>query len=148
MDSGSVSRVFPDGTAVIMFWETANSEPRRLSVVRPGERIIIRFRGAATMRGSGGVYRNGCEQRAPRRSFAVRGPRVVWRVPRRFKPGSRFELNVGGEFTMATSDGTSVSGQTSWSFGLLVVKNRSRPFVRNRGSLACGEPYGATFRVG
>jgi hypothetical protein len=145
MYSGSVSTFLPDGPGTIMIWETGNSEPRRLSVVRPGERLVIRFRGAATMSGSGGLYRNGCEQRAPRRSFAVTGPRVVWRVPRRFRPGRRFELNVGGEFTMATPEGISVSGSTSWSFGLLVVKNRSRPFVRNRGSLACGEDV---FRVG
>jgi hypothetical protein len=127
-----------DGQFVVLCADAADDpEPRRLSVVRPGERIVIRLRKTESASGEVSVYARGCEnQSAHRRSFAIRGQRTTWVVPRWFG-SKRFELSLWFEFE--TVDGR--SGSTEASLGILVSKTRDRGLVRNGRSLDCGEPY-------
>jgi hypothetical protein len=111
-------------------------EPRRLSVVRPGERVTMLLRKTTSASGRVSVYARGCEDRPARRTFEIKGRRTSWVVPRRSRPGRRFELALGFEFE--TVDGR--RGDTEASLGMLVSKTRDRALVRNRDSLDCGEP--------
>jgi hypothetical protein len=108
-----------------------NPEPRWLSVVRPGERITLRFRQTLEASGDVFVYKRGCERAQPRWTFAITGPETRWRVP----PWSRgrFELSLGATF--ATVDGR--SGDTSAALGILSSKTRERGLLPNRDRLAC-----------
>lgn len=126
---------YDDGTGLGLCADTTDLEPRRLSVVRPGERITIRLRGAKTVEGEVAVYPRGCEDRA-RWSFAITGRTTHWTVPRTIRRERRFELDLFAYFT--TGDGR--SGDTSNTLGLLVSRTRPRDVIRAGRSLACGEP--------
>ena len=106
-------------------------EPRWLSVVRPGERITLRFRQTLEASGDVFVYKRGCERAQPRWTFAITGPETKWRVP----PWSRgrFELSLGATF--ATVDGR--SGDTSAALGILSSKTHERGLLPNRDRLTC-----------
>jgi hypothetical protein len=112
-----------------------DSEPRRLSVVRPGERITIAFRKTKKVRGIVGVYKRGCEDEPPRATFKLRSAKTRWVVPREFR--WRFELSIFARFE--TRDGR--SGDTEAALGLFVSTTRERGLLPNRDRLDCGEPY-------
>ncbi|MGH3034921.1 MAG: hypothetical protein ACRDON_10285 [Gaiellaceae bacterium] len=128
-----------DGTGVTLCADFADDpEPRWLSVVRPGERIVIFLRKTTSASGAVFVYARGCEDRPARRSFEIRGQRTAWVVPRLWgSKTKRFELSLGFEFAM--EDGR--SGDAQAALGILVSKTRDRGLVRNRNGLDCGEPY-------
>jgi RTX calcium-binding nonapeptide repeat (4 copies) len=126
---------YDDGTGLGLCADTTDLEPRRLSVVRPGERITIRLRGATSAEGEVAVYPRGCEDRA-RWSFAITGRTTHWTVPRTIRREQRFELDLFADFT--TGDGR--QGDTSNTVGLLVSRARRREIIRAGTSLACGEP--------
>jgi hypothetical protein len=111
-------------------------EPRWLSVVRPGERIVIWLRKTTSASGSVFVYARGCEDRPARRTFKITGRRTAWVVPRGFSSKS-FELSLSFEFK--TTDGR--YGETDAALGILVNETRERELVANRNSLDCGEPF-------
>lgn len=125
-----------DGMAVVLCVETLDSPPRRLSVVRPGEWVTLRFRETTSVTGEVSVQRGLCQGKVVR-SFAIENPRTVWRVPRRFRSGRQFELSLGAEFAMA--DGR--TGSTEASLGLLVSTTRRRAVIPIRHhESACGLP--------
>jgi hypothetical protein len=114
--------------------------PRRLSVVRPGERVQIRLREARILLRSPGcgpagrceaavaVSRLGCRRIVAR--FDLRPGRTTWRA--RLAPGA-YELDVFvGNFTTG-----SAGGDTSGSLGLLVDRNRPREIISARGHTVC-----------
>jgi hypothetical protein len=114
--------------------------PRRLSVVRPGERVQIRLRDARIILRSPGcgptgrceatvaVSRLGCRKIIAR--FDLKPSRTTWRA--RLEPGA-YELSVFvGNFTTG-----SASGDTSGSLGLLVDRNRPRGIISARGQAIC-----------
>jgi hypothetical protein len=116
--------------------DAPDPEPRWLSVVRPGERVTIWFRKTLSVSGTVYVYKRGCEDQPPRRTFELTGPRTGWNVPSGFR--GRFELDLfASEF--ATVDGR--HGDTGAALGMLVSKKRDRGLIPNRGRLACGEPH-------
>jgi hypothetical protein len=126
-----------DGGGVSLCADAADDpEPRWLSVVRPGERIAIFLRKAATASGAAFVYPRGCEDRPARRSFEIAGRRTTWVVPPRSGP-KRVELSLWFRFT--TVDGR--VGDTDAALGILVSRTRARGLVPNRNSLDCGEPF-------
>jgi hypothetical protein len=126
-----------DGVLVVLCSDNFDdSEPRWLSVVRPGERILIWLRKTESATGRVSVYARGCENRPPRRSFRIRGEKTTWVVPRWFG-SKRFELSLSFQFR--TVDGR--QGGTEAALGILVSKTRDRGLVRNHRSLDCGEPY-------
>ena len=114
--------------------------PRRLSVVRPGERVQIRLRDARIVLRSPGcgpdgrceatvaVSRLGCRRIIAR--FDLKPSRTNWRA--RLAPGA-YDLRVFvGNFTTG-----SAAGDTSGSLGLLVDRNRPRKIISARGHAVC-----------
>jgi hypothetical protein len=115
--------------------------PRRLSVVRPGERVQISLRDARIVLRSPGcgpaghceamvvVSRLGCRKTVAR--FDLKPSRTTWRA--RLAPGA-YELEVFvSEFTTGQA-----TGDTTGSLGLLVDRNRPREIIRARGHAVCG----------
>jgi photosystem II stability/assembly factor-like uncharacterized protein len=123
-----------DGTGIGLCADTVDPEPRRLSIVRPGERVTIRLRGATFAAGRVSVHPRGCEDRV-RWRFRLTGPTTRWTVPRISRPEKRFELDVSAVFR--TADGR--SGDTWGTLGLLVSKTRARDVIPAGDSLACGQ---------
>jgi hypothetical protein len=131
----------PEGGFVVGCGDTPDLLPRRLSVVRPGERVQIWLRDAHVVRRSAGcgpsgrceaavaVSRLGCRKTVAR--FDLKTNRTTWRA--RLAPGA-YELEVFvGRFTTK-----SAGGDTSGSLGLLVDRNRPRDIIRARGRAVCG----------
>jgi hypothetical protein len=126
-----------DGVSVSLCADAADDpEPRWLSVVRPGERIVIWLRKTTSASGTVFVYARGCEDRPARRTFKITGRRTAWVVPPGFGAKS-FELSLWFEFT--TTDGR--YGDTEAALGILVSNTRERDLVPNRNRLDCGEPF-------
>jgi hypothetical protein len=126
-----------DGVSVSLCADAADDpEPRWLSVVRPGERIVIWLRKTTSASGTVFVYARGCEDRPARRTFKITGRRTAWVVPPGFGAKS-FELSLWFEFT--TTDGR--YGDTEAALGILVSNTRERDLVANRNRLDCGEPF-------
>lgn len=140
-ESFCVSYVNADGALVHLCADTADALPRRLSVVRPGERVQIRLRGAHVLRRALGcgpsgrceamvaVSRLGCRKIVAR--FDLKPNRTTWRA--RLAPGA-YELEVFvGRFATA-----SATGDTSGSLGLVVDPDRLREIISARGHAVCG----------
>ena len=140
-ESYCLSYVTQDGTFVHgcadVFFDLP---PRRLSVVRPGERVGIRLRDARILLRSSGcgldgrceagivVSRLGCRKIVAR--FDLKPRRTTWRA--RLAPGA-YDLQVFvGRFTT-----DSARGDTSGSLGLLVDRNRPREIISARGHAVC-----------
>jgi hypothetical protein len=129
-----------DGTFVVGCGDTGDRPPRRLSVVRPGERVQIRLRDARIILRSPGcgptggceamvaISRLGCRKIIAR--FDLKPSRTTWRA--RLEPGA-YELSV---FVSNFTTG-STSGDTSGSLGLLVDRNRPRGIISPRGQAVC-----------
>jgi hypothetical protein len=113
--------------------DTADPEPKRLSIVRPRETIRIAVPGATSLVDTDcgpapctsdvRVYRLGCDNGPPVARIRLRRTPTRWRV--RLRPGP-YELEAFVSFTMR--DGR--SGDTSGSFGMLVDRRRRRTIVR------------------
>lgn len=113
--------------------DALDPEPKRLSIVRPGERIVFRVPGATSLVGPGcapapcasevRVYRLGCDRRPPVARIRVAGTPTRWRA--RLRPG-RYELEAFVFFKLR--DGR--QGDATGSFGLLVHRKRARAIVR------------------
>jgi hypothetical protein len=128
--------VVTDEGGVVRCADGVDPEPRRLSVVRPRERVTIRLRGATEADGAVSVHPRGCED-LTRWRFKITGPITHWIVPRILRPKRRFfELSLFAEFTMA--DGR--TGDTSGALGLLISRTRPRDVIPAHDHLACGQP--------
>ena len=101
--------------------------PRRLSVVRPRERVAIVLRGATAARGTATVRPLGKERVVLR--FRVREPRTRWRV--RLRPRA-YEVEIFARFE--TADGR--TGDTSATAGILVSRHGKLRIVRGGGGPA------------
>jgi hypothetical protein len=102
--------------------DTDDLLPRRLSVVRPGEVVTIRLRGATSLSEGSAAVRVLGKERSIRR-FPLRGPSTRWRV--RLRPGAyEVEVSVG---RFETSDGR--VGDTGGSLGILVDRERKLRLV-------------------
>lgn len=84
--------------------------PREVSIVRPGERVVLRLAGAESAGGTATVRRLGCEERVA--GVELAGRETEWRVE---LPEGAYELAV-----FATFAAGSASGDTSGVLGLLV----------------------------
>jgi hypothetical protein len=139
-ESFCVAYVDAYGTPVFGCGDTEDRLPRRLSVVRPDERVQIRLRAARILLRSPGcglsgrcealvaVSRLGCRKTVAR--FDLKASRTTWRA--RLAPGA-YELEVFvGRFATA-----SATGDTSGSLGLLVDRNRPREIIRARRYAVC-----------
>jgi hypothetical protein len=139
-ESFCVSYVDAFGTSVFGCGDTTDLLPRRLSVVRPGDRVQIRLRGARVLKRAPGcgpsgrceagvaVSRLGCPGTVAR--FDLKSNRTTWRA--RLAPGA-YELEVFvGRFAIE-----SATGDTSGSLGLLVDRDRPREKIGARGHVVC-----------
>jgi hypothetical protein len=125
----------PSGTGAVAGCALmVDARPRRLSVVRPRERVTVVLRGATIVHedpschprcdAGAAAYRLRAEKGRVIRTFPLTSARTRWRV--RLRPG-RYELEVGvSRFTMP--DGR--TGDTSATFGLLVSRTRPLAIVR------------------
>lgn len=110
--------------------DMVDPEPRRLSIVRPRERLVIRVKDSKIATGVVFVRPRGCERKTVE-TFDIGHPGTAWRARKR--PG-KYELEVFvTEF--ATADGR--SGDTSGALGILVAKKRARDVIDAGDKLSC-----------
>ena len=112
---------------------------RSLSVVRPGERVVVVLPRTKVIRRPGCVGRHECGGWATLRPlgcarrelafFELQGSTTAWRA--NMRPGA-YELDVSVDFE--TEDG--LTGDTSGVAGLLVSRDRAQTIVPARPSLA------------
>jgi hypothetical protein len=94
--------------------DTMDQQPEDLSVVRPGEEVVVRLRGASVTGGSVTVRPlPDCEGETVSEIKLAPGPETRWRVD---LPAGEYELQVFARFEAA--DGR--SGDASGSLGLAV----------------------------
>ncbi len=99
--------------------DTLDQQPEDLSVVRPGEEVVIRLRGASVTEGSVTVRPLlDCEGKTVAEVKLEPGPETSWRVD---LPSGQYELQVFTRFEAA--DGR--SGDASGSLG--IVLDASQP---------------------
>lgn len=121
-ESYCVQRTSEDGTMVSGCADTVELGPRQLSVVRPGETVTIRLRGATVVEGIATVHPLGRTGKTVLR-FRLKGPQTRWRI--RLRPRA-YEIDVEVA-RFETSDLR--RGDTSGTVGILVARGGKRVVV-------------------
>lgn len=109
--------------------DTAAPVPKRLSVVRPGEQVVLSLPGAGVVRGSAVVRELGCTTDRVSR-IGLDAEETRWLVD--LDPGA-YQLDVFARF-----EGEDTSGDVSGALGLLVDDARPLEVVRAaKGLFVC-----------
>jgi hypothetical protein len=111
-----------DGQGVGVCGDTEDMKPRELSLVRPGEEIVIRLRDASVTEGTLEVRRLSCDIETFTELKLEAGPETGWRVD---IPPGQYELQVYADFE--APDGA--SGDVSGSLGIFVADDQSQKVI-------------------
>ncbi len=111
-----------DGQGVGVCSDTEDLKPRQLSLVRPGEEIVIRLQAASVTEGTVDVRRLSCEIETFTEIELEPGPEMGWRID---LPAGQYELQVYANFDAPNGR----SGDVSGSLGIFVATEQPRRII-------------------